>query len=135
MRVAELRDRLAEKVAQAASEADEELVARALTYVRVILVALAGRPGAEDVSLDKLTVGTQTAAVIMGLPEQFVRSLVRDGRLSSAKTNDEFRLSLSAIAEHMLMEEIRKKEALSWIVRGQKTPQHRESPPEWIALT
>ena len=129
MRIAELRDRLAEKVAQVATESDEELVARALTYVRVILVALAGRPGPEDVSLDKLTVGTKTAAVIMGLHEEFVRSLVRDGRLSSAKTNDELQLSLSAITELMLMEEVRRKEPLSWIVRGRKAPQHREGSP------
>ena len=129
MRVAELRDRLAEKVAQVATEADEEIVARVLTYVRVLLVALAGRPGAEDVSLDKLTVGTRTAAVIMGLHEEFVRSLVRDGRLSSAKTNDELQLSLSAIVELMLMEEVRRKEALSSIVRGRKASSHQEGSP------
>lgn len=102
MLVAELRRKLIEKVEQVATEESEEEAAIVLTHIRAILVALAGRPGNEGVSLQELRVGTQTAAVIMGLHREYVRTLVRSGRLSATKTNGEFQVALSDIANHML---------------------------------
>ncbi len=99
MLVGELRRTLIERVEQVAAEGDEEVAAQVLTHARTILVALAGHPGDEEVSLQELTVGTQTAALIMGLHREYVRSLVRGGRLSATKTNGEFQIPLSAVAD------------------------------------
>ena len=102
MQVTELRRRLVDRVAKVATEPDEEATAIALTHVRAILVALAGRPDDDEVSLDGLTVGTQTAALIMGLHREYVRTLVRGGQLSATKTNGEFQIPLSDVADHTL---------------------------------
>ncbi len=104
MLVGQLRRTLIERVEQVAAERDEEVAAQVLTHARTILVALAGRPGDEEVSLQELTVGTQTAALIMGLHREYVRSLVRGGRLSATKTNGEFQIPLSAVADLMRTE-------------------------------
>ena len=100
MLVAELRRTLIERVGQVAAEEDEEVAAQVLTHARTILVALARRPGDEEVSLQELTVGTQTAALIMGMHRESVRSLVRHGRLPATKTNGEFQIPLSAVADY-----------------------------------
>ena len=102
MLVGELRQALIKKVEQVAAEKDEEVAAQVLTHARTILVALAGRPSDENVSLQELTVGTQTAALIMGVHRESVRSLVRQGRLSATKTNGEFQIPLSDVADYKL---------------------------------
>ena len=102
MLVAELRQKLIEKVERVATEEGEEAAAMVLTHARAILIALAGRPGNEEVSLQELRVGTQTAALIMGLHREYVRALVRSGRLSATKTNGEFQVALSDISNQML---------------------------------
>ena len=102
MLVGELRQALIKKMEQVAAEKDEEVAAQVLTHARTILVALAGRPSDENVSLQELTVGTQTAALIMGVHRESVRSLVRQGRLSATKTNGEFQIPLSAVADYKL---------------------------------
>lgn len=102
MLVAELRRKLIAKVEQVATEESEEAAAIVLTHIRAILVALAGRPGNEEVSLQELKVGTQTAALIMGLHREYIRALVRSGRLPATKTNGEFQVALSDISNHML---------------------------------
>ena len=102
MLVSELRRTLIERVEQVAAEKDEEVAAQVLTHARTILVALAGHPGDEEVSLQELTVGTQTAALIMGMHRESVRSLVRQGRLAATKTNGEFQIPLSAVADYRM---------------------------------
>ena len=102
MLVHELRRTLLERVEHVAAKSDEEVAAQVLTHARTILVALAGHPGDEEVSLQELTVGTQTAALIMGMHRESVRSLVRQGRLPGTKTNGEFQIPLSAVADYKL---------------------------------
>ena len=102
MLVAELRRKLIEKVEQVATEESEEAAAIVLTHARAILIALAGHPGNEEVSLQELRVGTQTAAVIMGLHREYIRALARAGQLSATKTNGEFQIALSDISNQML---------------------------------
>ena len=43
--------------------------------------------------------GTGTAALILGLHTEYVRSLIRRGRLQAAKENGEYRIPLAQTAE------------------------------------
>jgi len=99
MRVFELRRRLLQRVGEAASTGDEDTAAVALGYARAALVALAQQPGDRDVELHDLTVGTRTAALILGLHPEYVRYLIRRGRLQAKKENGEFRIAISEIGD------------------------------------
>lgn len=101
MRVAELRKRLIDKVEQAATYGDEAAATLVLTNARAALIALAGRPEDEEVSLQDMTVGTYTAALILGMHREYVRMLVRTGQLKATKDNGEHQLLLSDVMEYL----------------------------------
>ncbi len=99
MRVSELRRRLLHRVDEAANTGDEETAAVVLAHARAALVALAQQPGNSEVELHDLTVGTRTAALILGLHPEYVRYLIRGGRIPAKKENGEFRIALSDIGD------------------------------------
>ena len=99
MLVTELRQRLMEKVAQVSSEGDEATTATVLAHARAALIALARYPGDGDIALHELTVGTRTAALILGLHPEYVRFLIRRGRLQGKKEDGEYRIPLHDIAD------------------------------------
>ena len=99
MLVAQLRQRLVERVAQVSAEGEETSAAIVLAYTRAALVALAGRPGDQEVVLQDLTVGTRTAALILRLHPEYIRLLIRTGRLQATKENGEYRIALASTAE------------------------------------
>ena len=77
MQIAELRQRITEKIGLVAAEGDKESVDAVLAYARAVLVAVARHPGDKDVALLDFVVDTRTAALILGLHPEYVRSLVR----------------------------------------------------------
>ena len=99
MLTTEVRLRLVAKIAEASGGEDEEVTARVLTYARAALVALAGRPAESEVELRGLEVSTKTAALILGLHPEYVRSLIRRDRLQAAKRNGEFHIVLEDVVE------------------------------------
>ena len=99
MQVSEVRRRLLEKIDETASAGDEDEVAAVLSLARAALVALAEHPRDTEVTLQELTVGTKTAAVILGLHPEYVRHLVRRGRLQATKEHGELRIPLSHIGD------------------------------------
>ena len=99
MQVAELRQRLIGKMAESAVVGDEAAAAVMLGHARAALVALAQHPEDKEVSLAELTVGAKTAALILGLHPEYVRFLIRRGRLEATKDNGEYRISLPHIAD------------------------------------
>jgi hypothetical protein len=101
MMVAELRQRLAERVGQAAS-GDREDIATILEYVRAVLIALAERPEDEEFVLQDAAVDTRTAALILRLHPEHVRYLIRQERLPAVKENGEFRIALTDIADFVV---------------------------------
>ena len=104
MQVAELRSRLISRIERVVAEGDEEETALVLAYARAILVALARNGPDEEVSLGEAAVGTETAALIMGLHREYVRALVRHGGLSATKTNGELHIPLAGIVDRMSRE-------------------------------
>jgi hypothetical protein len=104
MQVAELRKRLITRIERVAAHGDEEETALVMAFARAILVALAPNSADEEVSLQELSVGTQTAALIMGYHREYVRALVRGGELSATKSNGELQIPLAEIAEHVSKE-------------------------------
>lgn len=99
MLTADLRQRILEKVQKAADGGDEETVSMVLTYARAALIALARYPGDAEVSLAGLAVGTRTAALILGMHPEYVRSLIRHGQIQAAKENGEFQIRLTDVVE------------------------------------
>ena len=99
MQVAELRQRLIGKMAESAVVGDEAAAAVMLGHARAALVALAQHPEDKEVSLAELTVGAKTAALILGLHPEYVRFLIRRGRLDATKENGEYTISLNNIAD------------------------------------
>jgi hypothetical protein len=99
MLTTDLRQRLLEKVQEAAAGGDEETVSMVLTYARAALIALARYPGYAEVSLPGLVVGTRTAALILGMHPEYVRSLIRHGQIQAAKENGEFQIRLTDVVE------------------------------------
>ena len=97
MQVADLRQRLIAKVTEASATQDEEATARVLAYVRAVLVALTTHPADGELDLQELSVGTRTAALILGLHPEYVRSLIRNKALSATKQNGEFSIRLSDV--------------------------------------
>jgi len=102
MLVGELRRRLVGKVEEVAGGGDEEATAVVLAYSRAMLIALAGYPVDQDLSVRDLTVGTRTAALILGLHREYVRMLVRCGRLKANKVNGEFQFVLSDLVDYIM---------------------------------
>ena len=102
MLVADLRQRVLEKVEQAATGGDEDSAAIALAHARAVLVALARHREDEDLTLQNLAVGTGTAALILGLHPEYVRWLIRQDLLPATKENAEFRIALSAVSDFMV---------------------------------
>ena len=97
MRVADIRTRVVEKVAEASAEADEEATASILDFSRALLIALASRTGDGDVDLETLTVKTGTAALILGLHREYVREVLRRRELRGRKENGEFEIPLAEV--------------------------------------
>ena len=103
MQIAELRQRITEKIGLVAAEGDKESVDAVLAYARAVLVAVARHPGDKDVALIDFVVDTRTAALILGLHPEYVRSLVRGDHLEATKEGGEFRIALSHILRFMDM--------------------------------
>ena len=99
MQVSELRRRVLQRVEEAVNTGDEATTAAVLTHARAALVALTQQPGEREVALHDLTVGTRTAALILGLHPEYVRYLIRRGRLQAQKENGEFSIALSDIGD------------------------------------
>ena len=113
MLVHEIRKSLVERVGRVAAGGDEVEVGVVLSHTRSILIALANYAEGENVSLEDLTVGTGTAATILGLHREYVRNLVRAGQLPASKQNGEFEILLSEVADHGLRTSIRKEDPSS----------------------
>ena len=95
MRVADLRQRVLEKVAEASGSGDEDTTARVLDFAQGLLVALAPHSTDEEIDLDRLTIRTGTAARILGRHQEYVRELIRKGELRATKENGEYNIPLS----------------------------------------
>ena len=104
MQVEELRNRLITRIESVVAEGDEEETAQVMAFARAILVALAPNNADEEVSLQELSVGTQTASLIMGYHREYLRALVRRGELSATKSNGELQIPLAEIAKHLYKE-------------------------------
>ena len=98
MQVSKLRQRILKTVEEAAAAGDEGTAAVVSAYARATLVALAQYSENSDIALQDLTVGTETAALILGLHPRYVGYLIRRGHLRSKKEDGEFRIALSDIA-------------------------------------
>lgn len=103
MLTTDLRERILEKVQEAAAGGDEDMVSMVLAYARAALIALARYPGDAEVSLAGLAVGTRTAALILGMHPEYVRSLIRHGQIQAAKENGEFQIRLTDVVEASAM--------------------------------
>ena len=86
-------------MAQSAVVGDETAAAVMLGHARAVLVALAHHPDDQEVALGDLTVSTKTAALILGLHPEYVRFLIRRGRLDATKENGEYRIALYHITD------------------------------------
>jgi len=62
---------------------------------------MAMQPADIDVDVEELTVGTRTAALIMGLHPEYVRFLIRTKELHATKINGEFRIRLPEVVRFM----------------------------------
>ena len=102
MLVSELRQRLLERVAQVSAQGEETAAAIVLSHARASLIELAQYAGDGEVELRNLTVGTSTAALILGLHPEYVRNLIRTGRIQANKDNGEFRIELPGIVDFMM---------------------------------
>lgn len=100
MRARELRERLLDRVAEAAASGDEAVVAVVAAYARAALVALAPYQPDHEVVLRSLQIGSKTAALILGMHPEYVRTLIRRGFLPATKENGEFRLRLDDVVEY-----------------------------------
>ena len=102
MLVADVRNRLLEKVGQVAAGGDEDDIAKVMAYARAVLIALARHASDGEVALPDLEVETRSAALILGLHPEYIRFLVRQGRLQAKKENGEFRIALSDVVDHLV---------------------------------
>ena len=101
MIVTELRNKLIERIAEISADEDEEALAKALTYARAALVTLTGLPKDEDIQLETLEVNTRTAALVLSIHPEYVRSLIRSKQLSATKENGEFRIQFADLLAHL----------------------------------
>ena len=97
MRVAEVRERVVEKLEEAATSGDENVAAQVSNFSRAVLIALASYDADTDVDLQGLTIKTSTAGRILGMSQEYVRELVRGKVLDAAKKNGEFQIPLSSV--------------------------------------
>ena len=102
MLVSEIRQRLVDRVQQISTEGDEATTATVMSYARAVLVAVAALPDDGEVTLEDMTVGSGTAALILSLHPEYVRFLIRGQRLQAEKENGEFQIPLWRIADFML---------------------------------
>ena len=102
-----MRESLVERVGLAAAVGDEIPVGMVLSRTRAILVALANNPDDEEVSLEDLTVRKDTTATILGLHREYVRNLARTGQLPANRSNEEFEMLLSEVADYALRSSVR----------------------------
>ncbi len=102
MLVAELRQRLNEKVGQVAAGGDQEDVATVLEYVRAALITLAQQPDDAEFALQDAAVNTKTAALILGIHPEYLRHIIRQEQLPAVKDNGEYRITLSDIVDFMV---------------------------------
>ncbi|HEU4758409.1 MAG TPA: excisionase family DNA-binding protein [Dehalococcoidia bacterium] len=102
VKAGQIRERVLEKVREAAQARDEEATAKVMEYARAVLVALAPHGDGEDVDLERLTLTTGTAARVLGLHPEYVRELIRRGYLPATKDDGEFRLALPDVVAFMV---------------------------------
>lgn len=102
MRVAAIRQRVLEKVREVAASGDEEATARIMDYARAVLVALAPLAEVEDVDLEKLTVGTATAAHILSLHPEYLRNLLRNNAIKATKENGEYQIAFPDLVAFLI---------------------------------
>jgi hypothetical protein len=98
MKVGDLRRKVFLALTNLIEEGDAPTVAAAMTYARLTLIALAERSAAEDVQLDKLEVGTETAALMLDFHPEHLRFVLRHGAMQARKENGEYRIAVSEIA-------------------------------------
>ena len=101
MQVGELRDRLLGRVEEVAASGDEMATAQVTSYARAVLISMALQPADIEIEVEELTVGTRTAALIMGRHPEYVRFLIRSKELRATKTNGEFRIPLPEVVRSM----------------------------------
>ena len=97
MRVAEVRNRVVERLGEAAVSGDEDVAAQALDFCGALLIALASEDADSDVNVQTLAIKTGTAGRILGLNQEYVRELIRRRVLGATKSNGEFQVPLSAM--------------------------------------
>jgi hypothetical protein len=101
VKVTAVQQRLLEWLQGLLAEKDVEVVATALDCTRAILIALAPLPHDAEVDLAELTVNTNTAARILSLHAEYVRSIIRQGLLDARKQNGEYQVRLSDLVDFM----------------------------------
>ena len=97
MKVADLRWRLTEKLAEVASCGDEQTVAAVADYSRLMLVALASHEPDDEVDLKNLTLSVKTAALVLRMHVEYLIELIRRGTLKGEELSGEYRIPLSAL--------------------------------------
>ena len=97
MRVAEVRERVVDKLEEAAASGDEDFATQVSNFSRAVLIALAPYDADADIDLQGLTIKTSTAGRILGFSQEYVRELVRGKVLDAAKKNGEFQIPLSSV--------------------------------------
>ena len=100
IRVSEVRNRVVEKVADAAASGDEESAAEVLDFCRAMLIALASHAPESDVDVQKLEIKTGTAGRILGFNQEYVRERIRRGVLPATKKNGEYYISLAEVVQY-----------------------------------
>jgi excisionase family DNA binding protein len=90
-----LRERLAAALAGAMRRPEPEVVALTADRTKALAVALAGLSDAEEVDVERLEVGTQRAAAILGFHPEHVRRLIRTGRLRARRIGGDFRIAVN----------------------------------------
>lgn len=97
MRVTEVRNRVVERLGEAAASSDEDVAAQALNFCRALLITLASEDADSDVNVQTLAIKTGTAGRILGLNQEYLRELIRRRVLGANKSNGEFHVPLSAV--------------------------------------
>ncbi len=97
MRVAEVRERVVDKLEEAAASGDEDFATQVSNFSRAVLIALAAYDADAEIDLQGLTIKTSTACRILGMSQEYVRELVRGKVLDAAKKNGEFQIPLSSV--------------------------------------
>ena len=99
MRVAELRESIVRKMADAASHDDTQALAIVLAHAHALLIALAGHASSEEVDVPSMLVTPEVAAVILGMPPAVVTEMARRGAIPAESEGGEYRIPLGAVAD------------------------------------